>query len=49
MILFLKENAGKVYGFIEVKAAGNSLKETEQVEGQMGDMYPEFWTHEKLN
>lgn len=39
--VFEQEDAGKVYGFIEVKAAGNSLKETEQVEGQMGKV-PHF-------
>lgn len=33
--VFKKENVGKVYGFVEVKAAGVSLRDTDQVIGQM--------------
>ena len=33
--IFKKEDAGKVYGFIEVKSAGTSLSDTSQIRGQM--------------
>lgn len=33
--IFKKEDAGKVYGFIEVKSAGTSLFDTPQIRGQM--------------
>ncbi len=33
--VFKKETVGKVYGFVEVKAAGVSLRDTDQVIGQM--------------
>lgn len=33
--VFKKENIGEVYGFVEVKAAGISLRSTVQISGQM--------------
>ena len=33
--IFKQEDVGEVYGFIEVKSAGNSLADTDQVSGQM--------------
>lgn len=43
--VFKNEDVGTVYGFIEVKAAGVSLRDTEQIDGQMKNISHFIYTN----
>ncbi len=43
--VFKNEDVGTVYGFIEVKAAGVSLRDTEQISGQMKNISHFIYTN----
>ncbi len=42
---FKKEDTGMVYGFVEVKAAGNSLSQTNQISGHMNNVAHYIFTN----